>query len=370
MSNNRIPFENALAEAMLNELCSNPKIKSALIDIATILYSKVLTPAIANIKQYEKHDDIPQHLKDVINSWAIQHSEGDRFYGALLPDFSIEKIKTSEGRLLLLSAMEKTLSIENIQTLSALQNALSLIKTFDGIGYYYLSDAHSKSKHEEYLLIKNMIFPSDEECKMRHPRNEKLVAITYGIGTELNRDLMPQKKEIKGGFPGKARFFIPPLEKHSPWFQKLAREKESFQPLPLIASVSFSASRSLITLLHLGAFNQSDAEKFDLKKVQIYANCLMGYYVFCGHHSVVEVMEVWNRVLDYVAIYHPEQLPSEIFPKTPSEQPYGNQITVEELLPYGHVGNYKHFLHKDYAEHITGVAKHNMANQGIRLSTK
>ena len=371
MSNNRILLENAIAEGMLQEIYCNLKIKSVLNDIATILHSNVFIHASGCLKQYEDYEEIPQPLKEVINSWAVQHSQGDRFYGALLPECSLDKLKkTGEGRLLLLSAMEKTLSVDNIQTLSTLHNVLSLIKTFDGLGYYYLSDAHSKSNLEEYLLIKSMIFPSDEESKLRRVRNENLVAMTYGIGNEINKDLIHQENETKGAFPGKARFFIPPLDKHSPWFQKLAREKESLQPLPLIASVSFSASRSLITLLHLGAFNQSDGKKFDLEKAQIYANCLMSYYVFCGHHSFLEVMEVWNRVLDYVAIYHPEQLPAEIFPKMPSEQPYINQIKIEDRLPYGHVGNYKHFLNVNYADTILKSAESGLLNQENRFALK
>lgn len=364
---NRIPFENALAEAMLLELCSNTKIKSVLIDIATNLHSKVFIHVVENIMKYSKYDEMSLPLKEVISSWATQHSEGDRFYGAALPDYSIEEIKElKDGRLLLLSAMEKTLSVENILALKTFHHALSLIKVFDSIGYYYLSDAHSKSNHEEYLLIKSMIFPSDVESKLRRPRNEKLVSTTYGIGTELNKDLMPQDKETKGGFPGKARFFIPPLEKHSPWFQKLAREKESLHPLPLIASVSFSASRSLIMLLHLGVFNQTNGGMFDLEKAQIYANCLMGYYIYCGHHSFVEVMEVWNRVLDYVAIYLPEQLPPEIFPEKPSEQPYISQMSIEEQLPYGHIGNYRHFLNKNYADLILNLTEQNLIDQEVR----
>lgn len=74
--------------------------------------------------------------------------------------------------------------------------------------------------------------------------------------------------------------------------------------------------------------------------------------MFCGHHSFLEVMEMWNRLLDYVAIYHPDQLPVGTFPTFPSNQPYMDNPCVEESLPYGRVGDYRHFLHASYADTV------------------
>jgi hypothetical protein len=240
-----------------------------------------------------------------------------------------------------------------------------------------------------------MLFPTTEESDMRCLRDKKLLSVTYGIGTE-NKDLINYNQQTIGCFSGKARMSIPsaenrfkrlidqydkvannenekqelghklsyygiPLNKnerdpitgyakrHTPWFQKLAKEKDSTETLPLIGGISFSTSRILITLLHLGTFNKTEGA-FDLENAQIFANCLMGYFVFCGHHSFLEVMEVWNRLLDYVAIYHPEQLPVGTFPIVPSEQPYMNNPSVERSLPYGRIGDYRHFLHPGYAD--------------------
>jgi hypothetical protein len=396
---NRVPFENALAKAMLEEIPNNSKIKSVLTEIATTLHSHVFTRAVDIISKSEQSKDMEAPMKEVMHAWATQHSKGDMFLGALLPDHSLEELKhTTPGRSLLLRAMEKALSVENIERLNTLHDVITLIKTLDGMGYYYLSDAYPKSSPDEYEKIKSMIFPTAEECDMRCLRDEKVLAITYGIGTEFNKDLMPQEKQTEGSLSGKARFFIPSAEKrfekladrfdqadrsedekakqalahklsyygiplnkddrdlaetyakhHTPWFQKLAREKDSLEPLPLIASASQSTSRSLITLLHLGAFHKIDAT-FDLEKAQLYANCLMGYYVFCGHHSFLEVMEIWNRLLDYVAIYHPEQLPAGIFPD-------------EQSLPYGRIGDYRYFLHVDYADRLLKTAQANIKNQ-------
>lgn len=407
---NRIAFENALARAVLEEITSNLKIKSVLTEIANTLHLHVFTRAIEDMKKITKTDNVKKTpMDEIISSWAIQHSKGDMCIGALLPNHTLDELRsTTQGQESLLSAMANAFSAENIQAINSPHDVIALIKAFDSMGYYYLSDAYSKLNPEEYEKIKSMIMPSVEEIDMRCPRDNKMLATTYGIDTELNKDLIPQKSDVAGCFSGKARFFVPsakerfeklcnqfdqaeekakpalasklsyydiPLNKnerhpieiyanrHTPWFQKLAKEKDSTESLPLIASASSSTSRSLITLLHLGAFQQTN-NAFDLNKAQIYANCLMGYYVFCGHHSFLEVMEIWNRVLDYVAIYHPEQLPSDIFHKKSfDDKPDTNCPLIEELLPYGRIGDYQHFLHADYADRILKNASKYLNNQ-------
>ncbi|GEM_PF-3735319 len=248
-----------------------------------------------------------------------------------------------------------------------------------------------------------MIFPTNEESDMRCPRSEKMLAITYGIGTELNKDLVSKDTEVKGCFSGKAKFFIPSTEKrfemlinqfdalsnndsqaknaladklnyygiplnkadresssvyakrHMPWFKKLSKENGT-DSLPLIASTSSSTARLLITLLHLDLFNKPD-ESFDLDKAQIVANCLMGYFVFCGHHSFLEVIEIWNRLLDYMAIYHADKLPKHIFTANSSHKLYIEAPLVERALPYARIGDYRSFLHTQYERIILERAK-------------
>jgi len=78
------------------------------------------------------------------------------------------------------------------------------------------------------------------------------------------------------------------------------------------------------------AVNKSDGT-FDFDLTQMITNCLMAFLVHAGHHSVVEVAECYNRLLDYIAIDHLEQ-------KGPSP------TMVESLLPYFRIGSYHSFL--------------------------
>lgn len=396
---NRVQFESKLAKAMLEEIVTNTTIKSVLIEIASQLNSQVLTQICTDVdKSEQQSQELSVQLKAIFASWSIQHSKDDAFIGALLPQHSLQELRdTTQGRAKLLVAMMDKLSYGKIDTH---HDVITLIKTIDSMGFYYVSDAFSKSNLSQYELIKDMLFPTIEESDMRCLRDEKTLAVTYGIGTELNKDLVRDFQLAEGCFSGKARFFIPSAEKrfeklidqydmavnneneivekelackllyygiplnkhernhvssyakrHTPWFQKLAREKFEEKALPLIGSVSFSTSRALITLLHLGAFNKKSGE-FDLDKAQIFANCLMGYFVFCGHHSFVEVAEIWNRLLDYVAIYHPEQLPQNTFLTVSSNLRYMDNPCVEQLLPYARIGDYSHFLHASYADNL------------------
>lgn len=355
---NRVYLESVLAKSMLEEILGNQTIKSILSEIADKLRSEVLPSAMEQLNQNKAFDDLSPSMRGVIHSWSIKHSKEDAFLGALLPDYTQnELMHSASGHSLLLTAIYEHLSTENIKKASTLHDVITIIKILDDMGYYYVSDAMTKSNLAEYEIIKNMIYPTAEELDMRCPRPETMQAVTYGIGTELHNDLIPKNTNLEGCFSGKAKYFVPPAEKRfarcKPWFEKLATEKESTsgKPLPLIAGLSSSSARLLITLLHLNAFDKND-KSFDLDKAQIISNCLMGYFVFCGHHSFVEVIEIWNRLLDYTAIYHSDKLPKNIFSVIHSANSQTNDFIVEQTLPYARIGDYHSFLHESYANSL------------------
>src|SRR5579883_723294 len=143
---NRIHFETAIAKAMLEEIQGNQKIKQILSEIAAHLRSTVLSPIIEIMKNNEQFDDLSPFLKEVIYSWALKHSKEDAFLGALLPDYSLDELmKTASGRAMLLTAIDKNLSPENIKQISTLQEVIAFIKTLDDMGYCYFYDAETKS---------------------------------------------------------------------------------------------------------------------------------------------------------------------------------------------------------------------------------
>lgn len=101
----------------------------------------------------------------------------------------------------------------------------------------------------------------------------------------------------------------------------------------------------------MGLFLQDG--QFNLDNAQIFANCVMAYLVYSGHYSFLEVTEIWNRQLDFVAIEYPEQLPDGIIPSMPTEVPYMETAYVpEKKLPYAVVGNYSQFIHSSYRDTV------------------
>ena len=102
-------FDSSLSLAMLEEVLKNKQIKLVLTEIATRLQGEVLSALIAQEQA---------GLAPKLGSLAMQHSMGDEFVGALLPDCSAEYLeRTVEGRALLLTTIDKCLrDANNIST--------------------------------------------------------------------------------------------------------------------------------------------------------------------------------------------------------------------------------------------------------------
>lgn len=350
-------FDSSLSLAMLDEALNNQQIKLLLTEIATRLRTEVLPVLIAQEQS---------GLSPKLGSLAMQHSMGDKFVGALLPDYSAEYLeRTVEGRTLLLTTIDNCLRDAN--TISTYHDFIALMKAIDGMAFVY--DVFEADKANAFhLRCRDYIAPTFEEVAIRARRADDLLATTYGIGTEIGTDLVLKKDAPTGCLSGKARFFILPVEHRSrTWFEKLADQSSVGRPaLPLIASPSNAAAKSLIMAQGMNLFLKPDG-LFDLDKAQIFANCLMAYLVYCGHHSVLEIMEIWNRQLDFVAIERSEQLPIGIISSEATTMPYMEQTdVVERKLPYAVVGNYSTFLHSMYATEVIQRTKHQL-DEGIDL---
>ena len=107
---------------------------------------------------------------------------------------------------------------------------------------------------------------------------------------------------------------------------------------------------------------------FNIKKAQMFANCLMAYLVYCGHHSFLEVVEIWNRQLDFLVIEKHEQLPKSVIPETPAQLKYiDDPKVIERQLPYGIIGDYASFLHPDYVDEVMQTMKSHL-DEGLSLN--
>ena len=102
--------------------------------------------------------------------------------------------------------------------------------------------------------------------------------------------------------------------------------------MPLIASVSGSTARVLTALFDAEAFTQDGM--IDLENIQIFSNCVMGFFIRAGHHSFLEVAETYNRAIDFVVLEHADTLRDALDADVP-----------EQYLPYFRYGNYRSFIH-------------------------
>jgi hypothetical protein len=335
-------FDSSLSLAMIEEALSNPQIKSVLAEIATRLRIKILSVLI----EKEASKENPK-----LTSLAMQHSMGDQFLGALLPAYSAEELeKNPEGRALLLSAIAKCL--DEASSIHTCHEFLALMKAIDGMAC--LGDVLETEKGSLFhSRCKDYIAPTTDEVGIRCRRPDDLLATTYGIGTEIGTDLIPAAAAGSSCLSGKARFFIlPPEHRMRTWFEKLADQRSVGKPsLPLIAGPSNAAAKTFIMAQSMDLFLEDS--QFNLDKAQIFANCVMAYLVYSGHHSFLEVAEIWNRQLDFLAIERPEQLPAAIIPSVPTDIPYiEDPEAPEKKLPYATVGNYSHFLYFRYRDTV------------------
>ncbi len=378
---NYIEIENELAHKMLKEATTNNDIKKVLLEISVVLIAKVLTPIRQALTETKQFSDLSKPYQEMLENLAAEHSAEKLQYGALMPEVESSRaiLSSMSNMQKLIDAQEKfLLNIEKISTIDEMAIALKIIVEL-GFNYY---EAPETWHHDHFDLINNLISPTKEEIDIRVFRSElnepAKLALTHGIGkTEEDLGL---KSLGKGYNAGKAAFStvsmktrlellckeydetklekcadkmayykIPlikserkPIESYAnkweTFFEKLIKNPESKESLPLIASVSRATARVMVTLQDLEAFNKLDGS-FDFDKAQIFANCMMGFIVHAGHHSTVEVAEVYNRLLDYVAIEH--------LGKTgPTPE------MTEAKMPYYHVGNHLSFFNKSYVNHL------------------
>lgn len=349
-------FDSSLSLAMIKEVLRNKEIKSLLTEVATRLRTEIM-------QELRKKEGAGENPK--LGSLAMQHSNGDRFVGALLPDHSADDLeKTPGGRDLLLSAIERCLeSAGNIRTCDEF---LALMKAIDGMAFMY--DVFEAAKGNPFhALCKDYIAPTADEVGMRSRRPDNVLATTYGIGTEIGTDLTPAGTAVSSCLSGKARFFItPPEHRMRTWFEKLADQRTIGKlPLPLIASPSNSAAKTFVMSQGMNLF--LEAGQCNLGKAQIFANCVMAYLVYSGHHSFLEVAEIWNRLLDFLVIERLEQLPRDMISIELTDRPYSENPDIpEKKLPYAIIGSYSQFLHPNYRD--TVIAKTNaQLSEGLDL---
>ncbi len=165
--NSYVKYENALSLAMVEEALVNESIKSVLVDIARRLQRDVLSKIRSALS--ENPSNFSPELQSVFNSLAMQHSVGDKFVGALLPDCTQEYLQFQpQGRQLLIDAIDRCLN--NADQIHTPAQFLSLMKVFDGMAFAFGSNFFNGLRTDpDYELIKLCIAPTPEEVGIRSP---------------------------------------------------------------------------------------------------------------------------------------------------------------------------------------------------------
>jgi hypothetical protein len=145
--------------------------------------------------------------------------------------------------------------------------------------------------------------------------------------------------------------------------KKLFSQYEKFSimtDLPMLATTSGSTARPIIALLMKDAFYTEN--KIDLDKLQVLSNCLAGFMVHAGHHSISEVAEIYNKAIDYMLIHDSQNIPDtmiEIMIKVEEKEKSG-ELTSDKALAwftkeigyYYVYGNYETFLNSNYRKKV------------------
>jgi hypothetical protein len=379
MLHKNIELENRLSLSMLEAVVVDESVKLVLKNIAIQLISAVLTPMENELKKNDDFSKLSGKWPELITSLAEEHTAEKRQYGALYPEkkFSKEIISSLKNINQFIADLKSTLlNVENVKTTD---DVAIVIKILIELGYTYYENPSLHT--EEFKRIDLAIGSTPEELDIRLFRTElkqpEQFALSFGIGvSEGDLSLQSSKNGRNAGkaafgmvsmserlellcqlydskpsdkLAEKMRYYKIPLDKKGrgsieehakrlkTWFEKLAIDPSTKMTFPLVASVSRSMTRLLVSLHDIRAFYKNDGA-FDFDTSQVFSNCIMAYLVHAGHHSMLEVAEVYNRLCDLVAI---DML----------ENTSGKKVT-EKDLPYYHIGDYSTLFHNRYKKNI------------------
>jgi hypothetical protein len=167
-----------------------------------------------------------------------------------------------------------------------------------------------------------------------------------GVANDFGKSLSEIFKNANG--EAKALSLVELAQRYKPSSSKLADKAG----VPMVAAISSSAARLLITLHELGIFETNG--RYDLDKIQIFSNVIAAVYGQDGHHSFTEVAESYNRLLDYILLSdNRKKLPQSVHAKlgfiqaaTTIGRLQLKHVSVEDALGrYYRYGDYESFLH-------------------------
>lgn len=185
----------------------------------------------------------------------------------------------------------------------------------------------NKLKKYDFLSYELKRLPTQSE------RRDDVLSRIHKLEEELRELHVPLEKYKRLGVMDKL------FARWETTLEKTARQTH----MPLIASASGSTARSLIALLDIDVFTHDGY--IDLENIQIFSNCIMAFFIHAGHHSFLEVAEIYNRAIDWVVI---EQ--SDAIQRSLLEKMIDNNGYAERHLPYFKYGDYSSFIHVEFQD--------------------
>jgi hypothetical protein len=384
----QIEIENQYAFAMLNEILVNDEIFKILNEVSLILKHNIFD----HIAEEYKSKGHNIHLLSKASYHSIsylsrEHSKDFRQRQAIFPNKLPAEIIQSEENIQTLLDREKIRLIfqEESKTIDKLTCSLKAILE---MGYCFFEYFVKKDIYQ-FEFLSHAIMPTSRELNIRLRRKKSKFSMTQGIGQEpwditsendrghlcgktvfksistvgyvdkITREAGNQNvKEISAELKNQLNDYgirlneglrLPNKFNYPYTFiERMALASVPEFPIPLVASTSSTIARLMITLLYFGFFNQNGTFNFD--KVKIVANCFSAFLIYEGHHSFIEVAEIYNRVLDAIAI-----LALNMDDKSTS------QNTIVHQFPCIGKLNYPAFFHTSYKEKVQFRAERNPA---------
>jgi hypothetical protein len=371
-----IIVENALAEAMLSEICKDEKIKEVLASIAILVNEKIynsICQAISevnfNINSIKKN--ISTHngcqFEKAIRYLITEHTNVGRQKTGIFKDLTPDQITSDLLKELFINLSKNLLIGNNINNQTDVEKC---IKSLTDACFCYV-EYFSHKNNENFEEVKSLIMPSDKESLARikyaeNGQSEKLtISSSSGIGKDGNALVDKKDAPLSAYASGKSTYTkvaslrrleieVNKFDQIELMLEELLTQRNDFglddkeeerlrqvneayevssnilkefkvplkakdrnsldtysrkslienladsSVLPLIATSSGTEGRALITLYDLGAFGKDN--EFDPNKALLITNCIFSVLQYGGHHSYVELVEPYNRLLDAVGI--------------------------------------------------------------------
>lgn len=347
--------EETLFQAMLQESAKNKVILDSVRKFSHCMHAKVFSPLVKAVKECNSLDELPLHVMQSVTWFVDEHSSKHNQRLGLKRSKSPQEIfaggKTSVLELLI--GIEQRLTKLSDHTDLTADNIVEAVKSMNDLAFCYIEYFPARLKSSDFALSEG-VQPSPEELLARVKRDEKGQDRVPYSHTADNK-VMPSVS--RGHVTGKSVFWGVDFHARteievakydtlsSMVFEKLSQNQQSqlnaakefmqryripfnrkerlpvsnyVRPsaietistssalpgsasFPLMAGTSTTTGRTLRALYDMGVFDNQGGS-FNFQDAQIAANLCASMLGQEQHHSFLELVEPYNRLLSIAGI--------------------------------------------------------------------